>query len=164
LSGTSDANQYSLNLQAEGQYAIGSVLARPKILLSHTHTTGDSYQLRGSVLSTPVTINMSNQSYDYGLIQSSMEINRTFDLGNNRLVMPYIEAGVFFEYARPQSGQHLTSNLTYADASPWGGLLRVGARSLFGKSTMASLELSNQSIGVKNLSIWGLQVLFSHAF
>ena len=164
LNGTSDANQYSVNLQAEGQYALGQMLVRPKIQLSQTHISGDDYQLQGNVLNTPVTLTMRNQSSNYGVLQGSLELNQTFDIGNRRIVMPYIEAGIHYEYARPQSGQHLTSNLTYADTSPWGGMLRGGVRTLFGKSTMASLEVGNQSIGVSDLSIWGLQLLVSHSF
>ena len=164
LNGTSDSGQYSLSLQAEGQYALGSVIARPKIQLSHTYTNGDSYQLQGIVLDTPITLNMRNASFNYGVALSSLEINRTFDLGDNRLVMPYIEAGVYYEYARPQSGQHLTGSLAYAESSPWGGVLHAGVRSLFGTSTMASLELGYQSLGVTDLSIWEFQLLVSHAF
>jgi hypothetical protein len=164
LNGTSDSNQYSLNLQAEGQYALGSAVARPKFQLSHTYNSGDTYQLQGNILNTPITLNLQNASFNYGVAQSSVEINRVFEFGNNQLVMPYVEAGVYYEYARLQSGQHLTGNLTYADSSPWGGVLHAGARALFGKSTMASLEVGYQSLGITELSIWEFQLLVSHSF
>ncbi len=164
LAGTSESNQYSLNLQAEGQYQLGSALARPKIQLSQTRTSGDAYQLHGTILNRPVTLDMRNDSSDYGVIQTSLEINRTYDLGYNRLVMPYMEAGVSYEYARAESGQYLTGNLTYAEASPWAGMLRAGARSLFGKSTMADLAVAYQSLGVNDLSIWEIRLLVSQSF
>jgi hypothetical protein len=164
LSGTSDANQYSLNLQTEGQYALGSAVVRPKAQLSHTYNEGDAYQLKGSILNTPLTINMRNEGFNYGVVQSSVEFNRTFDFGNNRLVMPFIETGIYYEYARPNSGQHLTVNLTYADSSPWGGVLRGGVRSLIGQSTMASFDVANQTVGVNDLSIWEMRLLISHSF
>jgi len=164
LRGTSDANQYSLNLQTEGQYALGSAVVRPKVQLSHTYNEGDTYQLKGVILNTPLTLNMRNQSFNYGVVQSSAELNRTFDLGNNQLVMPFFEAGVYYEYARPSSGQHLTSELTYANSRPWGGILRAGARSLLGKATMASFDVANQTVGVNDLNIWEMRLLISHSF
>jgi opacity protein-like surface antigen len=164
LNSKSSSNQYSLNLQAEGQYAIGSALARPRLQLSQTYTEGDTYQLKGSILNTPLLIDMRKEAFNYGVVQGSVELNRTFDLGNGRLVMPFIEAGVYYEYTRPDSGRHLTGDLTYTSSSPWGGILRGGARSLLGKSTMASLDIANQTVGVNNLSIWELRLLVSHAF
>ena len=164
LRGTSDANQYSLNLQTEGQYALGSAVVRPKVQLSHTYNEGDTYQLKGVILNTPLTLNMRNQSVNYGVVQSSAELNRTFDLGNNQLVMPFFEAGVYYEYARPSSGQHLTSELAYANSRPWGGILRAGARSLLGRATMASFDVANQTVGVNDLNIWEMRLLISHSF
>ena len=107
---------------------------------------------------------MHNKSFSYGVIQGSVELNRVFDLGNNKLAMPFVEAGIYYAYDRPNSGQHLTSDLTYADSSPWGGVLRAGVRSLIGQSTMASFEVSNQSVGVNDLKIWEMQLLISHSF
>jgi len=164
LSGTSDSEQYSLSLQAEGQYALGSVFIRPKVQLSQTHNAGDSYQLKGVILNTPLTLNMRKESFNYGVVQGSVELNRTFDLGNNRVVMPFVEAGIYYEYLRPNSGQHLTGDLTYADSSPWGGVLRLGARSLIGNATMASLDIANQTIGVTDVNIWEARLLISHSF
>ena len=60
--------------------------------------------------------------------------------------------------------QHLTSDLTYAKSSPWGGVLRAGARTLIGNSTMASLDVVNQSVGITDLNIWELRFLVSHSF
>jgi hypothetical protein len=164
LSGRSSANQYSLNLQTEGQYAIGAGFARPKVQLSHTYSEGDTYQLKGSILNTPLTINMRKEGFNYGVAQGSVEFNQTFDLGGERLVMPFIEAGVYYEYARPDSGRRLTGNLTYANSSPWGGVVRGGARALLGKATLASLDVANQSVGINDLSIWEVRLLVSHAF
>lgn len=164
LNGTAEASMYSLNLQAEGQYALGSAYARPKIQLSHTHNAGDTYQLQGDIQNTSVAIDMRNPSFEYGLVQTAVEINRTFDLGYKRLLMPYVEAGVYYEYARPQSGKHLTGDLTYADSSPWGGVLRAGLRSSIGKSTLATLGLAYKSVGVSELSIWELRLLASQSF
>jgi hypothetical protein len=78
--------------------------------------------------------------------------------------MPYVEAGVFYQYSRPQGGQILTNNLNYVDSSLWGGIARVGTRALIDKATMAKLEFSYQSIGIANLNIWGLQLFLSNSF
>jgi outer membrane autotransporter protein len=164
FSGTSDSVQYSLSLQTEGQYAFGAAVVRPKVQLSYMHNEGDAYQLKGVILNTPLTLNMRNQSFNYGVVQTSVELNQTFDLGNNRMVMPFIEAGVYYEYERPGSGQHLTSNLTYANSSPWGGVIRAGARSLVGASTMASFDVANQTVGVNDVNIWEVRLLISHSF
>jgi hypothetical protein len=164
FSGSSDAVQYSLSLQTEGQYAFDSVIVRPKVQLSHTYNEGDTYQLKGVLLNTPLTLNMTNQSFNYGVAQTSVEINRTFDLGNKRMIMPFIEAGVYYEYARPGSGKHLTGDLTFASTSPWGGVVRAGARSLIGNSTMASFDLANQTVGINDLNIWEVRLLISHSF
>jgi outer membrane autotransporter protein len=164
LAGTSDATQYSLNMQVEGQYAFGDTFLRPKAQLSHAYNEGDTYQLKGVILNTPLTLNMRNQSFNYGVVQTSVEVNQTFDLGKNRMIMPFVEAGVYYEYARPGSGQHLTSNLTYANSSPWGGVIRAGARSLVGASTMASFDVANQTVGVNDVNIWEVRLLISHSF
>ena len=164
LSGTAKAMQYNLSLQAEGQYAMGAAYARPKIQLNHTYTAGNNYELAGNILGTPVSINMRNDGFQVGAIQPTVEINRTYDLGNNKTVMPYVEAGFFYQYARPNSGQVLTSNLTSTDSTPWGGLVRAGARSLLGKTTMVKAEIGYQSLGIKDLSVWGLQLFLSHSF
>ena len=164
FSGSSDAVQYSLSLQTEGQYAFDSVIVRPKVQLSHTYNEGDTYQLKGVILNTPLTLNMTNQSFNYGVAQTSVEVNRTFDLGNKRMIMPFVEAGVYYEYARPGSGQRLTGDLTYASTSPWGGVVRAGARTLIGNSTMASFDLANQTVGINDLNIWEVRLLISHSF
>ena len=164
LSGTLRTNQYSLNLQSEGQYAWEKAFLRPKVQMSYTYTSGDSYRLSGNVLSAPISLRMRSEGFGYGVIQPSLEINQTFDMGNNTLVTPYAEAGVFYEFDRPNSGQILTGNLHYTDASPWGGILRAGARSQINRSTILKLEVAYQSIGVNDLSVWGGQLFLSHSF
>ena len=70
LDGRSDAGQYSLNLRAEGQYLLGTAVARPRIQLSHTYVSGDSYTLQGKILNTPIILNMRNASFNYGVALS----------------------------------------------------------------------------------------------
>ena len=164
LSGTSKSTQYNFALQAEGQYALTEdVLARPKVQLSQTQVSGNNYLLSGTIANTAIALNMTNDAYKFGIVQPSLEINKLIPIGGT-YIMPYVEAGVFYQYARPQGGQILTSNLTYADTSPWGGIARVGTRALIEKATMAKLEFSYQSIGIANLNIWGLQLFLSHSF
>lgn len=164
LNGSSKAMQYNFALQAEGQYAVTEdVAARPKVQVSQTQVNGSNYALNGVIANTAVTLNMTNEAYKFGLVQPSLELNKLIPYGST-YVMPYVEAGIFYQYARPQGGQMLTSNLTYADTSPLGGIARMGIRALVSKTTMAKLEFSYQSIGMSNLNIWGLQAFISHAF
>lgn len=164
LNGTSKAMQYNFALQAEGQYAITEdVAVRPKIQVSETQVNGSNYALNGVIANTAVSLNMTNDAYKFGIIQPSLELNKLIPYGSS-YIMPYVEAGAFYQYARPQGGQILTSNLTYVDTSPWGGIARVGIRAPVSKATMAKLEFSYQSIGMSNVNIWGLQAFLSHSF
>jgi hypothetical protein len=162
LSGRSDASQYALNIHTEGQYLLGSIFVRPKIQLSHSRTEGDAYQLKGNILNRYFVLNMNQAASSQGTVRGAIEINRTFELWNARTVMPFIEAGVYYVYEG--SGKRLTSELTYVDNNPWGGILRAGARSLLGKSTMVSFDVANTTVGINNLSIWEMQLLISHSF
>ena len=164
LNGTSKSMQYNFAIQAEGQYALNeTVSARPKVQVSQTQVNGNSYLLSGTIANTAVALNMNNDAYKFGMVQPSLELNKLIAF-NSTYVMPYVEAGVFYQYARPQGGQILTGNLTYADTSPWGGIVRLGTRALIDKATMAKLKFSYQSIGISNLNIWGLQLFLSHSF
>jgi hypothetical protein len=164
LTGSSKSTQYNFALQAEGQFALTeSVSARPKVQLTQTQVEGNNYVLSGYITNSAVAFNMANDAYKIGTIQSSLELNKLFSVNAN-YIMPYVEASVFYHYARPQDGKILTGHLTYADTSPWGGIVRVGTRALLDKATMAKLEFSYQSIGIPNLNIWGLQLFLSHSF
>lgn len=164
LQGTSKSTQYNFTFQAEGQYPISeTVFVRPRAQVSQTKVNANNSLLNGTIDNTAVTLNVANEASKFGMIQSAIEFNKLLSF-NSTYVMPYLEASIFYQYARPQGGQILTSNLTYVDTSPWGGGARIGARALISRTTMAKIEFNYQSIGISNLHIWGLQAMISHSF
>jgi hypothetical protein len=151
LTGTSKVMQYAVNLEIEGQYPLeNDVFIRPKIQSSYTNHESDDYQLNGTLLNQSISVNAHNEKMDYGVMQTSVEVNRLFYQHDHSRLMPYLEGGIFREYAN--------------EDPEWGGFLRGGIRKEVGKSTMVSFDVGYQSIGIQDLSIWNMQMLASHLF
>jgi len=62
------------------------------------------------------------------LLELSSQASWTFRTSGGKLLVPYAELGVRYEFERPNDGQILTGDLKFATPSPWSGLLAWAAR------------------------------------
>ena len=164
LNGSYEVQRYSATLNVQGQYPLGSAFVRPKITLSYMHNNDDAYNLGGSILGTPITLRMPKNSYDFGTLESSVEINRVFRFDNGSALMPYAEIGIAYDFERPDSGRYLDGDLVYRDSSPWIGMTRLGIRSLIDRTTLIEFAASYLSLGTNDLAFWDLRPFLSHSF
>jgi hypothetical protein len=164
LSGSYDVQRYSATLNAQGQYTLGSAFVRPKFTWSYMHNSADAYNLGGSILGTPITLRMPKNSYNFGTLESSVEINRVYRFDNGSALMPYAEVGVAYDFERPDSGRYLDGDLTYRDSSPWVGMARLGMRSLVDRRTLVEFAVSYLSLGANDLAVWDLRLFLTHSF
>ena len=164
LNGSYEVQRYSATLNAQGQYPLGSAFVRPKFTLSYMHNNADAYNLGGSILGTPINLRMPKNSYDFGTLESSVEINRVFRFDNGSALMPYAEIGISYDFERPDSGRYLDGDLVYRDSSPWIGMTRLGIRSLVDRTTLVEFAASYLSLGTNDLAIWDLRLFLSHSF
>jgi outer membrane autotransporter protein len=164
LSGSYDVLRYSATLNAQGQYPLGSAFVRPKFTLSYLHNNADAYNLGGSILGTPITLRMPKNSYNFGTLESSVEINRVYRLDDGSALMPYAEVGITYDFERPDSGRYLDGDLTYRDSSPWVGMTRLGIRSLVARTTLVEFAASYLSLGTNDLAVWDLRLFITNSF
>ncbi len=164
LNGSYEVQRYSATLNAQGQYPLGSAFVRPKFTLSYMHNNADAYNLGGSILGTPINLRMPKNSYDFGTLESSVEINRVFRFDNGSALMPYAEIGIAYDFERPDSGRYLDGDLVYRDSSPWIGMTRLGIRSLVDRTTLVEFAASYLSLGTNDLAVWDLRLFLSHSF
>ncbi|WP_374355136.1 autotransporter domain-containing protein, partial [Limnohabitans sp.] len=164
LNGSYEVQRYSATLNAQGQYPLGSAFVRPKFTLSYMHNNADAYNLGGSILGTPINLRMPKNSYDFGTLESSVEINRVFRFDNGSALMPYAEIGIAYDFERPDSGRYLDGDLVYRDSSPWIGMTRLGMRSLVDRTTLVEFAASYLSLGTNDLAVWDLRLFLSHSF
>lgn len=162
LSGNGDVRRYTLTLNAEGQYALDEAYLRPKILLSYLYSSNQAYELSGSIEGSAISLRLPENDYKSGNLQPSLEINRQIDFSNGTVFVPYVEAGVSYAFERPDTSALYLSELD--EPSRFSGMMRLGARTLLGDSSMLDFNSSYQSIGTPGLDIWEAEVLFSHGF
>lgn len=161
LNGSGDVQRYALTLNAEGQYVVDEVYLRPKILLSYLHSSNEAYKLSGAIEGAAISLRLPEDSYNTGGLQPSLEVSRPIELSNGLLV-PYAEVGVNYAFERPDASTLYLSE--FDEPSRFSGMLRLGARTLIGESSMLDFNSSYQSIGTPGLDVWEAEVLFSHGF
>jgi hypothetical protein len=162
LSGSGDVQRYALTLNAEGQYALDEVYLRPKVLLSYLHSNNEAYELAGAIEGAAISLQLPEDSYNSGGLQPSLELSRPFTLSNGRVFVPYVEAGVNYAFERPDASESYLTELD--EPSRFSGMLRLGARTVLGESSMLDFNSSYQSIGTPGLDVWQAEMLFSHGF
>jgi hypothetical protein len=162
LSGSGDVQRYALTLNAEGQYALDEVYLRPKVLLSYLHSNNEAYELAGAIEGAAISLQLPEDSYNSGGLQPSLELSRPFTLSNGRVFVPYVEAGVNYAFERPDASESYLTELD--ELSRFSGMLRLGARTVLGESSMLDFNSSYQSIGTPGLDVWQAEMLFSHGF
>ena len=165
LSGSGDVQRYALTLNAQGQYALDdAVYLRPKLLLSYLHSSSEAYELRGAIDGSAIRLRLPESSYNLGGFQPSLEISRQVELADGSVFVPYAELGVNYAFERPDSEPLLVAGSGADDPSRFSGLMRLGARTLIGESSMLDFNSSYQSLGTPGLDVWEAELLFSHAF
>jgi hypothetical protein len=164
LNDSYEMQRYSATLNAQGQYPLGSAFVRPKFTLSFMRNNADAYNLGGSILGTPINLRLPKNSYNFGTLESSVEINRLYRLDNGSALMPYTELGIAYDFEHSDSGRYLDGYLTYRDSSLWIGMPRLGIRSLVDKTTLVEFAASYLSLGTNGLAVWDLRLFLSHSF
>jgi outer membrane autotransporter protein len=154
LEGSSNSEQWSGNVTAHGQYAVGEYFVRPKASATYSHIESDGYDLEGNVLNFPVDISLAEDSFNYGVIDMSTEFSRIFSFPGGTSVMPYAEIGATYEFDRPNGGEILTADLTLATPSAWSGTLRAGFRALLNNSVQVEASGGYLSFGQNGLDVW----------
>jgi outer membrane autotransporter protein len=122
LEGRHLSQRFSGSLTLHGQYMLGDVYFRPKVVLSYSHNMSDAYRLSGQVLNIPINLRMLDSRFNFGLLENSLEISRLFTLSEGNAVIPYVEVGAKYEFDRPGGGQILTGDLSLA--TPRAGPIR----------------------------------------
>lgn len=165
LNGDSSSNVYSSTVDATGQYPLGSeAFIRPKLSVTYGHNQTGGYAMQGTLLNTPLQFNLPGVSYNFGTIESSAEVNRTFRTKGGALIMPFSEIAVRYDFARPNDGRIITGDLTSVRVSPWAGSIRLGVRSLISRATMFEARLGYLSVGQRDLNVWEARLMLSHYF
>ena len=164
LEGDYTAQSYSISAVANGQYPLGVAFVRPKVSFYYVHTHADGYDMKGNVSQTPITLHMSEYSYNYGVVEAATELNQTFITSGGTPVMPYVELTARCEFERQNDGDILTGNLSQTSTSPWSGALRTGARAMITRSTNIETSAGYLSLGQNGLDIWELRLFLSHSF
>src|SRR5882672_10285053 len=164
LTGSSSTTRYSLSFDATGDYPFGNARIYPKALVSYSHFRNGAYDLSGLVGTTPVALTVTENSFNYGLLELSSQASWTFRTSGGKLLVPYAELGVRYEFERPNDGQILTGDLKFATPSPWSGLARLGGRVLISRSMFVEASVGYLSFLQQGLDSWEGRLFLSFAF
>ncbi|WP_297577505.1 autotransporter outer membrane beta-barrel domain-containing protein, partial [uncultured Deefgea sp.] len=164
LDGDYSSQRYAISARANGQFPLGEALIRPKIGVYYAHNRSEAYALNGMIAGYALRLENEKSSVNTGSIDSAIEITQTFYTQNGTPWMPYAELLLGYEFARVNDGKILTGDLSLLDSSPWQGGVKVGVRSLLGRSSSIDASAGYLSLGQKDLNIWELRLFLSHAF
>jgi hypothetical protein len=164
LTGSYTTQRYSAAVNATGQYALAGAQVRPKLSVWWLHFRNEGYSLNGTVAGTPVALRVAESSFNFGVSEASVEVNKAYQARGGSIVVPYAELGASYQFERPNGGQLLTGTLSTAVGSPWSGLLRTGARVLVSRSTFVEASLGYLSFTQNGLDVWEARLFVSHAF
>jgi hypothetical protein len=155
---------YSGSVTASGDYDLVGFSLRPKLSAYYAHTDNEAYDTKGTVRGVPISLRSEESSFNFGVADFSVEVNRTFTTPGGMPIVPYIEVGVSYEFERPNDGKIMTKDLTLVDSSPWSGQVRVGVRAMFTSSTFIEAKAAYLSLGVNDLDLWEFGLFLSHGF
>jgi len=164
LSGHYTTQRYSGTLTASGLYHSEKTQVRPKASVYYGYFKNEAYDMSGTIAGIPVVLPVAKDSFDFGTTELSAEVSQLVRLSGGKVVVPYAEAGVRYEFARPNAGQILTGSLTQVTASPWSGSLRVGARVLLTRSTFIEASAGYLSFMQNGFDLWEGKIFLSHGF
>ena len=154
---------YVTTVSATGQYEIGKTVLRPGLDVSYTFFRTGAEELRGTIGGFPLTVSSDAIGSGYGTVEPSVEISHTFHIGE-RIVIPYVEPRVVYEYLRPGGGLMLTADLTKAAPKPWNGALRAGVRTAISSSMFLETSVGYLSFGQPNLRVGSFRLFASFGF
>lgn len=154
LDGDYVSHEFGATFSVHGQYTLSEIQVRPKATLSFNRVFSDSYDLSGTILNQYVSVPISGNAASLGTLELSTEISREFDLGNGRIIQPYVEAGAVYEYLRPNDGKILDGNLNQVTPSAWSFTLRGGATALIANNVTLDASGGYLSFGQANLDVF----------
>ncbi|WP_286975063.1 autotransporter domain-containing protein, partial [Pseudomonas sp.] len=159
-----ETQRYALSMSATGQYNVDEVLLQPKFSLSYTHFRNEDHLMKGNVLVTPVTLNIEQQNFNYGVVESSLQISRGYTTDDGKVWFPFAEVGLNNEFDRPNDGLMITGDLSQEKSSAWTGTLRTGMQALLTPNTYIETSVGYLSLGQNGLDIWEGRLFFSYGF
>jgi outer membrane autotransporter protein len=154
LNGDYLTHEFGASFSVHGQYSHSGFQVRPKATLSFNHVFSDSYDLSGTILNQYVSVPISGNAASLGTLELTTEISREIDLGDGRLIQPYLEAGAVYEYLRPNDGKILDGNLAQVTPSAWSFTLRGGATALVAENVTVDASAGYLSLGQANLDVY----------
>jgi outer membrane autotransporter protein len=137
---------------------------RPQALVSYSHFRNPNYQLNGLIRNYVIQIFRPSESFDFGYAEFKIEANKTIETKTRMVLQPYTEAGIDYQFARPNDGQIITGNLTLARVSPITEFMTLGCRSIFTKGLLLDASGKYLSFGQKDLHVWEAKLLVSYSF
>ncbi len=164
LSGQQDSERLAGEISLHGQYKVDAYLIRPKVSVSWSHIDSDAYDLSGSILNTPVSVSLPGDSFNYGILDLSTEVSRTFRLPDGQPFLVFTELGAEYQFERPNDGKILTGDLTEVTPSPWSFSLRSGFRMLVNDNLQIEATGGYLSFGQDDLDVWEGKLHVSWSF
>ncbi|MCK3779807.1 autotransporter domain-containing protein [Ensifer sesbaniae] len=164
LSGQQDSERLAGEISLHGQYKVDAYLIRPKVSVSWSHVDSDAYDLSGSILNTPVSVSLPGDSFNYGILDLSTEVSRTFRLPDGQPFLVFTELGAEYQFERPNDGKILTGDLTEVTPSPWSFSLRSGFRMLVNDNLQIEATGGYLSFGQNDLDVWEGKLHVSWSF
>ncbi|OCP21264.1 MULTISPECIES: autotransporter domain-containing protein [unclassified Ensifer] len=164
LDGSYDTDRYSAQLNLHGQYKVDEYFIRPKATVSFSHIVNDAYDLNGDILSLPVSVELPEESFNYGYLEATTEVSRVMETPDGTPFMAFAEVGAKYEFERPNDGRILTGDLSLATPSPWSFSLRSGVRMLLSEALQLEASAGYLSFGQNDLDVWDGKIELSVSF
>lgn len=155
---------YSGSVTATGDYALGGIVFRPELSAYYAHTDTEAYDTVGTIRGIPFSLSQDKSSFNFGVAEFSLEVNRAFSTPGGTIFTPYVQVGATYEFERPNDGKIRTSDLTFVDSSPWSGQIRAGVRTLVTSSMFIEVKGGYLSLGKSDLDIWEVGLFLSYGF
>ncbi|GAU86063.1 hypothetical protein BIWAKO_06011 [Bosea sp. BIWAKO-01] len=164
LEGSYLSQRIAGSVTLHGQYTLGEVFLRPKAVVTYSNNFSDAYRLSGRLLNIPINLRMPDANFNYGLVQTTLEISRLVTLSEGTAFIPYFEVGAQYEFDRPDGGQILTGDLSLATPSRWSYSARGGVRALISSSVQVEASAGYLSFGQQGLDVWEGRLNLSYRF
>ena len=162
LTGRQDIDQYSGNLELQGQYAVESLTLRPRVWVSHMRSETGSFAMKGDLLGLPLNLTAHSTSADYDMAEAGLQADWSHVTSRGDLLVPYLEGTAHYVHAR--SNGLAIGDTSESVTSGWSGAARTGLRVLAAENSMLDLNVAYQSLGQSNLDVWEIHFFISHGF
>jgi hypothetical protein len=164
LSGSYSSQVYSGSTTLHGQFDYGGYYFRPKLALYYLNVSNPAYDMVGSILGVPISVNFPATRFGAGALEFTNEVSRIFSLSSDAIAVPFVEAGVHYVFKRPNGGVMLAGDLTEVIPSAWYGGVRSGLRMAFKNAVLVEVGAGYLSIGQNDLDIWEARFRLSYGF